>query len=571
MYLTLCMMPLLLAAPEPEHMDMSFDIWDWTAPAQDIEVFETWVNDLAELGFTRIEMSVPWRLVEPEPGKIDLTWLEDRLAVCKAAGLGMRLRINSYYAGAKPDWYDGDVWMNIEGEPVHQHMPSITDDRFWAHYGPLCTAIAELCAGEDVLHDAFIGVHAELKWADWWSYDPSSLALWREAIEVPRPDWLRAVVDDDIALPADPPEPGPTAGTPDTDPVNRAWIAFREQCWRDAMARFAEAIRAGDPDARISAPLGESYRRGSAQMSNLDYWGMTREADEVVHSYDFFWHLEDGAWQAAASVDAFRGITGLPTQFEYDAYGSTFGWGYSYAQLLAIGREAMRAGAGLKVANYSYNEDLPSEFDFLHDLVQLWEQPLPRAPIKPDHEANREETVLLFFSKWANYLYREPTEWLHEAQFGVYKLFRDLGIPVRIICEDNLDEDLSGYWALFMAFSPLDLLPEPDRVRIKDLNLPRIADVEVTPPLFDSADPAPKAEGLSPVTLAHESAPVGPTNLADLGDDYTFALESGDMKLGAHRPGHVVLGYPIGTLYLHDPECYVHQGLVLWALNRATE
>ena len=28
----------------------------------------------------------------------------------------------------------------------------------------------------------FIGVHAELKWSDWWSYDPSTLKLWRKTI-----------------------------------------------------------------------------------------------------------------------------------------------------------------------------------------------------------------------------------------------------------------------------------------------------------------------------------------------------------------------------------------------------
>lgn len=82
------------------------------------------------------------------------------------------------------------------------------------------------------------------------------------------------------------------------------------------MARSRAAFRKGHqtrrPGRPISAPLGESYRRQSASMANLDYWGLTRAAAQVVHSYDFFWHAKDPAWMAAASVDAFQGITGLP-------------------------------------------------------------------------------------------------------------------------------------------------------------------------------------------------------------------------------------------------------------------
>ena len=557
-----------------DDVEISFDIWDWTAPCQDMDTFDRWVTDLATLGVTRVEISVPWRALEPEPGHIDLHWLEERLQIIKRHGLGARLRINSYYAGATPDWYAGALWQADENRPDALALPSIADERFWEHYGPLCTAIAAHCRGMDVQFNAFIGVHAELKWGDWWHYDDAALAVWRDAITEPRPAWLRDVVGDGVSLPERPPIPPATTGKPDRDPTNRAVIAFREWLWRDAVRRFTEAIRQGDPDAVISAPLGESYRIQSAQMGNLDYWGLTRGANHVVHSYDFFQHGTDGAWEAGASVAAFRGITGLPVCFEYDGEESTLGLGYSMPHLLAIGRHAMRAGAGLKVANYSYHRELPSEKQVLTKLVTLWRSDMPRAPFVPDHNADRSNTVLLFFSKWSNYSYREPANahgfgWLHDAQFGVYKLFQDLGIPTRIICEDNLGEDLSGYKALVMALSPAALMPASAQEQLAALTLPRIADYDDIPPLHDNTTPR-EAEGIATVRIASPAAPIGPADLAALGTAYQYGLQTPDTRLAAYQPGHVVLGYPIGLVYQEDPHTYTHQGLMLWAIQQAT-
>ncbi|HNT36882.1 MAG TPA: hypothetical protein PKH07_17970, partial [bacterium] len=215
-------------------------------------------------------------------------------------------------------------------------------------------ALSRQFVGKDLYYNAFIGVHAELKWADWWSYDPSSLALWRESIQPPRPEWLADVAGDSVLLPDVPPVPQETTGTPDLDEASRAAIAFREHSWRAAVGRFTEAIRLGDPNAKISSPLGESYRRFSASMSNLDYWGSSRGADQVVHSYDFFWHAGEESWLAGASVKAFQGITGLPTEFEFDGPSLLDQHGYTRLGLIAIGQSAAWAGAGLKVANFSY-------------------------------------------------------------------------------------------------------------------------------------------------------------------------------------------------------------------------
>jgi hypothetical protein len=460
--LLLLLLAAALAHAEPPR-EAAFTIWDWTAPCRDLDTFDTWLADLVTLGFTRVEISAPWKLLEPEPGLHDLSFIADRLRIAQKHGLGMRVRINSCWGGARPAWYDGALWKNEAGEVPLEGLPSISDETFWAHFAPLCTALAKEFAGHDLYWSPFIGVHAEVKWADWWHYDEATLAKWRESIADPRPEWLRDVVADDVPLPEHPPVPPPTQGIPDSNPVHTAVIAFREQCWRDAVARFVTAIRAGDPVAKISIPLGESYRRESAHMANLDYWGYTRGAEQVVHSYDFFWHAADPPWMAAASVAAFQGITGLPVVFELDGPTLLSNHGYTVEQLVALGRAAHGQGSGLNVSNWSYTGALPSTHETVRAYADIWREPA----MVP--QASPEETTLLFISKWVTYQYREPTEWLHNAQFGLWKWMRDRDVPVRIINEDNLTEDLRIYRECINTFSPRPLMPVSARARLDAL------------------------------------------------------------------------------------------------------
>src|SRR6185437_10459165 len=164
--------------------------------------------------------------------------------------------------------------------------------------------------------------------------------------------------------------------------------------WRETLRKFNEAVRAGDPQAKTSAPLGESFRRGSAQMSNLDYFGLSRGAQQICHSYDFFWHPKDGDWMAAAAVASFQGITGIDNvAFEFDGPALIQSLGYTQAHELRIADAVLAQGAGLKAANYSYDTKLPSQWPV---LVEFGKHIAATQPyVKPP----KDKTILLFVSK----------------------------------------------------------------------------------------------------------------------------------------------------------------------------
>ncbi len=552
-----------LASVARAQREYSFDIWDWTAPSQDLATFRKWAADLKSIGVTRIELSAPWNQLEPRPGQYDLSFIKRRVAIAKEFGLGTRIRINSFWAGAMPAWSDADKWVDSHGKlAVDMQIPSISDERFWSHYAPLCTAIAKRFHGEDIYYNSFIGMHAELKYGDWWTYDPSSLKAWQTAIQsIPRPAWLARVAGDE-ELPDVPPVPELTHGLPDNSPVSKAFIAFREQTWRDACRRFDAAIHAGDPDAKISAPLGESYRRESAAFSNLDYWGMTRGAKQVVHSYDFFWHQKQDPWYAAAAVASFQGITQLPVVFEFDGPALQETFHYTVESEDAIADAVIGQGAGIKVANYSYSVALPSSYQVLRDFgakIQSAKPPFGSEPQGRRQAAGpaMKETVLLFVSKWANYCYREAkSEWLHDAQFGAWKMLTDGSEHVRFICEDNLAEDLTGYKALYVAFSPPQLMPQEDQDRLKKLSekLPSIIEVDSIPSLVsDRAQRSASMNGLQFETTA-EGLPV------------VAAKEL--LRVETHR---VTLGYPLAYVWLKGAKRADQEKVLRWAWKQLAD
>ena len=78
--------------------------------------------------------------------------------------------------------------------------------------------------------------------------------------------------------------------------------------------------------------------------------------------------------------------------------------------------------------------------------------------------------------------YREETEWLHDVQFGAWRMLTSRGFPVRIICEDNLVQDLSGYRGLYVAFPGFQTVPAKPRAALEALSrcLPSIDETSPT-------------------------------------------------------------------------------------------
>ena len=74
-------------------------------------------------------------------------------------------------------------------------------------------------------------------------------------------------------------------------------------------------------------------------------------------------------------------------------------------------------------------------------------------------------------------------------------------MPVRIVCEDNLNEPLHRYRSLYVAFSPLELMPEVDRKRLSALmrRLPSVAEVEGAPSNAPAWLEHARAQPLQPV------------------------------------------------------------------------
>ena len=58
------------------------------------KTFKTWAADMKRVGVTRVEISAPWNLLEPEPGKYDLTFIPElsRQAIAAFHGHGIDLK-----------------------------------------------------------------------------------------------------------------------------------------------------------------------------------------------------------------------------------------------------------------------------------------------------------------------------------------------------------------------------------------------------------------------------------------------------------------------------------------------
>ena len=111
--------------------------------------------------------------------------------------------------------------------------------------------------------------------------------------------------------------------------------------------------------------------------------------------------------------------------FEFDGPNLTRNLGYDEAQQLRDRGRGDVAGRGVEGRELLVLSTLPSTYPL---LVAVRRTLAGQRQLTAAARRAR-QTVLLFVSKWANYCYREPTEWLHDAQFGAWHMLTSRELP----------------------------------------------------------------------------------------------------------------------------------------------
>lgn len=413
----------------------SFTIWDWDQSYRHEQLFKRQVDKCAQYGVTQIELGVSWHDCEPAEGRYDFAVPDARVAYLLAKNLGIRLRIN---VADWPEWFHPELFQNPDGSPFDYRggLPSVFNPENRARQLRFVSAAAEHFAGKGFVYSPGFSVHMEVKFGGWNTYEPSARAAFRAWLSgrYTAIDDLNAAWNASYASFGDiePPLPRMTRGVPATDCGENDWIRFRELALADWVEAFAASVRKHDPSARISVPLGESFRSESAAFANLGYWDYSRPADEVVHSYDFFMHGARHVGDVALSTATVSGITQRPTVVEIDGPILFETYGYTPDQLVDAARIALDAGAvGVQVCNWGSSDLAP----------QSWMREIGTMVRARPNTSVKSPTALYYVSKWQNYVYREQNEDLYEQQFGLLRKLSAAKLPVRVVTDENLIHD----------------------------------------------------------------------------------------------------------------------------------
>jgi hypothetical protein len=536
-------------------LEYAMNVFDWTIGWTDYELFRRMVDQLPALGFTTVELGVPWDSVEKAPRSYDFSEVDKRVAYVEEKGLRLRLRVN---VQDYPGWFSPELMARPDGTTnlrSYGHrtgVPSFFDGKTTGVQARWVNAVARHYAGRSYEYTLGIGVHFELKYGGWNSYERPAVVGFR--------NWLAKRYTDIASLnrawgtdyatfgAVDPPVPAPTPSpvdstTPDTSESNADWVRFREESLAGLVARYYRGIRANDTTAMISSPLGETFRAQSAEFGNQDIAGLSRHADTVVFSYDFF--IGGGfesLWNVKTMVKTYRDITEVPVKLEIDGPGTYDAYGEDY--IFQAGVAALDAGAaGLNVANYTY------ERDWVENLAQF--QALGRLG---DHIAQRNNgptlaepspEILLYVSKWTQYAFRSPVEWLHRYQFGMLSLLLEQGVAVRVVTDENLMDtppaELCRRYSV--AVLPYDVVVD-ERIRSR---LGRL--LQCIPAMQDMrlAETAPAESGISQTFGVRAVASAEPL---EAGVESTEVLRSFAIGAPIRVQG---LGQPTASQFVYEP------------------
>ncbi len=469
----------------------AFTIWNWDSAYRDLDAFKAQVDACVAHGFTLMEVGAGWMDCEQVEGKFDFSMVEERVKYVRSKGLGVRLRLN---VADWPEWFTPERYRNPDGEPFAHRggFPSVFNETNRARQLRFAGELARHFQGQGLTYTPGFSVHMEVKFAAWNTYEDSAVKAFRDwlagrygNIEVLNAAW-RTELDNFDQVTA--PVPPGTDGEPSLDAASNDWIRFRSFGLAEWVRLFSATVCAKDATARISVPLGESFRRDSAAFANHDYWGYSRPADEVVHSYDFFWHGPDGIRNAQTAAATMVGITQRPCVFEIDGPYLFDRFGYTPEKYIAAARHALDGGAaGIQVTNWGSTniagQEWMSEVGRLvrtHAEKGAWTLPGP-AP------------VLYYVSKWQNYCFRESSEWVHDRQFAFWLELAEAGIPARIVTDDNVLHERLSADVMVLPFDVLIDAPVRERLLTFSQEMRMIADE--SPGVYTTADKASSLSG----------------------------------------------------------------------------
>ena len=385
----------------------SFTIWDWEPAYRNVEYFKHQVDTCAGYGVNTIELGVSWRDCEPTDNNFDFAVPDERVAYV-LSNLALRLRQRHRWRWFQP----GSSKSRRLYLRLRRGLPSVFNANNREHQLRFAAAVARHYAGKGFTYTPAFSVHMEVKFGGWNTYEPSARAGFRNwlagrytSIGALNETWIASFASfGDI----DPPVPQNTNGGPSTDAASADWIRLREATLTDWVSAFAAAVRKHDPAARISVPLGESFRAESAAFANLAYWNYSRPADEIVHSYDFFMHGPGHIDDVALATAIMTGIAQRPTVIEIDGPILIEKYGYTPKHRVTAASRALGNGAvGVQVTNWG-SADL---------AAQPWIGAIGAAIQAPREQRQNRPPILYYASKWQNYSVRDPNLDLFDTQF----------------------------------------------------------------------------------------------------------------------------------------------------------
>lgn len=110
-------------------IEYAYEIWDWVADYRDFDRFRARVAEAREIGFNTIEISVPWKNVQPKrDGVLEWTETDRRINHVLATGLALRVRINHSYAHPWPDWAKPELSTRHDGKQPTAFMTIFDDE-----------------------------------------------------------------------------------------------------------------------------------------------------------------------------------------------------------------------------------------------------------------------------------------------------------------------------------------------------------------------------------------------------------------------------------------------------------